>query len=149
MEYTQYLNVIFGLIIAFCVTFVKIPKIELNIWSWMFTSIGKCLNGELIVKINSIAKEVDTIKENLDSHIAKDQKNQLRDCRQRILRFNDEILSNIEHSHEHYNQVLEDINDYENYCNTHPEYENNKAILAIENIKDRYKMHMQDNSFLK
>ena len=74
--------------------------------------------------------------------------NEATTCRYRILRFNDEILHEEKHSKEHFDQVLEDISRYERFCNTHPEYENNKAVLAIKNIKRVYQTCSENNSFL-
>ena len=74
--------------------------------------------------------------------------NEATTCRYRILRFNDEILHEEKHSKEHFDQILEDISRYERFCNTHPEYENNKAVLAIKNIKRVYQTCSENNSFL-
>lgn len=69
-------------------------------------------------------------------------------ARYRILRFNDEILHGTHHTKEHFDQILGDINSYESYCSSHPEYENNKAVLAIENIKKVYQSCTAKNDFL-
>lgn len=69
-------------------------------------------------------------------------------CRYRILRFNDEILHDCKHSKEHFDQILDDITQYEKYCEEHSEYENNKAVLAIENIKRIYQKCSNESLFL-
>lgn len=69
-------------------------------------------------------------------------------CRYRVLRFNDEIIHKVRHTKEHFDQVLDDITSYEQYCEDHPEYENNKAVLAIANIKRTYDKCTQDGDFL-
>ena len=74
--------------------------------------------------------------------------NEATTCRYRILRFNDEMLHEEKHSKEHFDQILEDISRYERFCNTHPEYENNKAVLAVKNIKRVYQTCSENNSFL-
>lgn len=68
--------------------------------------------------------------------------------RYRILRFSDEILHGVTPSKEHFDQVLDDITTYERFCEEHSDYENNKAELAIENIKNTYKRCCEENSFL-
>jgi hypothetical protein len=70
------------------------------------------------------------------------------DSRYRILRFNDEILHDEKHTKEHFDQILDDITRYEKYCDEHPEYENNKAVLAIENVERVYKKCSDENLFL-
>lgn len=69
-------------------------------------------------------------------------------CRYRVLRFNDEIIHKVRHTKEHFDQVLDDITSYEQYCEDHPEYENNKAVLAIANIKRTYEKCTRDGDFL-
>lgn len=83
--------------------------------------------------------------ESLSRHL---YENDATTARYRILRFNDEILHGTLHTKEHFDQILGDINAYENYCGSHPEYENNKAVLAIENIKKVYQSCTAKNDFL-
>ena len=68
--------------------------------------------------------------------------------RYRILRFNDEALHGKKHTQEHFDQILTDIDEYENFCKSDPGYKNNKGKMAMENIKNIYKKCNQDNSFL-
>lgn len=68
--------------------------------------------------------------------------------RYRILRFDDEIRHEVRHTKEHFDQIMEDITDYENYCRDHPDFPNNKAKFAIINIKNIYEQCVRENSFL-
>ena len=69
-------------------------------------------------------------------------------CRERILRFNSEIMSdNKTHNKEYYDEILSDIDKYEHYCLNHPDYPNNKAMLSIENIKKTYADLLERNDF--
>lgn len=68
--------------------------------------------------------------------------------RYRILRFNDEILHNEKHTKEHFDQLLEDITQYERYCKDHPEFPNNKAVCAIKNIRNVYQKCCDEGTFL-
>lgn len=45
--------------------------------------------------------------------------------------------------------MLLDIDDYERYCESHPEYKNNRALMAISNIKRVYSENEKDDGFLK
>ena len=67
----------------------------------------------------------------------------------RILHFNTELLRNIDHTKEEFVEVLTEIDAYESYCKEHPEYPNNRAVLAIENIQDNYKERLQKHDFLQ
>lgn len=68
--------------------------------------------------------------------------------RYRILRFNDEIIQEVRHTKEHFDQILEDIDNYEKFCKENPDFPNNKAVLAIKNIKDVYDKCVEENDFL-
>lgn len=68
--------------------------------------------------------------------------------RYRILRFDDEIRHDKRHTKEHFDQILEDIQNYKNYCRDHPEFPNNKAQFAIMNIESIYKKCVEEGTFL-
>lgn len=122
-------------------TIVQITPIKINPWSWLARSIGRALNREIMVK-------VDTIQQSLDKHITADAERGAKDCRLRVLRFNDEIIQGQRHTREHFHEILDDITAYERYCAEHPLFENSKAELAIENVKRIYKKCEENNSFL-
>lgn len=121
--------------------FVKIPKLEINIWGWLARKLGNAMNHDMFVQI-------DSIKSQLNAHISNDAEQEATQARKRILRFNDELLHKVNHSREHFIEILSDIDDYEDYCKAHPDYPNNRADLAIENIKHIYSQCMKDNNFL-
>lgn len=121
---------------------VQITPIKINPWSKIIKWIGKALNGDVLDRIEANTKR-------LNEHIENDAVKEAKSCRMRIIRFNDEELSGREHSKEHWNDVLDDIDWYERYCAEHPDYKNNKAMLTIENIKCIYlEMHKTSKPFL-
>ena len=67
----------------------------------------------------------------------------------RILHFNNELLRDIGHTQEEFFEVLAEIDAYEKYCREHPEYPNNRAVLAIENIQEVYKERLKKRDFLQ
>lgn len=68
--------------------------------------------------------------------------------RYRILRFDDEIRHGEKHSKEHFDQIIEDIDKYEDYCRDHPKFPNNKVVFAIRNIKNVYQKCTDEGTFL-
>lgn len=138
------LNALFGTttgIIFVLSIFIKIPKIEVNIWGWIARKIGNAMNHDIFIEVNQI-------KNNLDAHVRKDEADKVSFSRKRILRFNDELLHTVYHSREHFVEILSDIDDYEDYCDAHQDYPNNRANLAIENIKRIYSECLKENKFL-
>lgn len=120
---------------------IKIPKLEINVWNLIGRAIGRSINREVMDRVNALAKEVDELKKD-------EELERVRFARQRILRFNDEILFEKRHSKEHFDEILDDITLYENYCADHEDYENNKAVLAISTIKEVYKECLKTHDFL-
>lgn len=117
----------FQLIFVILICSIKIPKVEINVWGM----IGNILNKNLDNKINKI-------EELLTKHIEEEEFYKVTSARKRILRFNDDLLQGIEHSEEYFDDILSDIDYYEKYCNSHPNYANNKAVLSIASIKEYY-----------
>lgn len=120
---------------------IRIPKIEVNLWTILGRKMGKVLNGEVIAKVDKLTSD-------FEDHLRIEEEERVKNARQRILRFNDELLFRTRHSKEHYDDVLEEINRYEQYCHDHPDYINNKANRAIENIRKEYDAHLQNHDFL-
>lgn len=151
-----------GLLIIL-VGMIKIPKLELNIWNLIGRTIGRSINREAMAqvdtfsknineRVDSLSKEfndrVDELSQKVDDLETAAEMERVRFARQRILRFNDEILCGQKHSKEHFDEILDDIDIYEEYCAEHEEYENNKAVLAIETIREIYKQCMKTHDFL-
>ena len=54
----------------------------------------------------------------------------------------------IPHTQEDFIEILHEIDLYEKYCDTHPEYENNRATHAVANIKRVYDERLVKHDFL-
>lgn len=132
---------------------IQIAPIKINPFTWLAKKIGNALTADLKSDLktdfNELNDKVNNIEVKLESHINENKKERVADYRARIIRFNDEIMEEKTHTKEYYDNILEDIDKYEAYCNDHPEYPNNKAVMAIHNIKAKYEEHMENNSFKK
>jgi hypothetical protein len=95
------------------------------------------------------ADKLDAIRDSLEAHIARDDERYVKQCRTRILRFNDELIRGDRHTKEHFYDVLDDITEYTQYCRTHKDFKNEKAVMAIANVKRVYQKCEVDNSFLE
>lgn len=98
-------------------------------------------NNEVLKAIKDLSEKVSDIETRLDKENADD-------ARRNILAFDDELRRGMDHSEESFNQILEDTNFYAHYCKDHPEYENNKAVNAIEHINKVYQMVKAENKFI-
>lgn len=122
-------------------TVFEVSKIKVNPWSWLAKKVGKAINGEVLEKFDQLKEDVAEIKTQQEEHSAKDS-------RMRILRFGDEMLHGENHSKDHFDQILDDVNRYELYCETHPLFINNMTRLTISRIKAEYKERLSNNAFL-
>lgn len=129
-------------------TLIQIAPIKINPWSFLARTIGKAMNKDMMDKLEVVQTDVTNLKEKHDELRNRMDKDDADDCRTRILRFADELRRGVEHSEEFFNQILDDISDYEHYCIEHPEYKNNKAANAIAEIDKVYQKCMEKNSFL-
>lgn len=93
-------------------------------------------------------EQLDRVQRTLDNHIKEDEDDKARNQRYRILRFYDEICEQREHSESHFEDILDDIDDYEEYCNRHPDFRNSRGHIAMKNIQATYDHLKQTNGFL-
>ena len=68
-------------------------------------------------------------------------------CRIRILKFMDEIIEGWEHSKDSYNQIMQDITHYHQYCEEHPQFINHQTDATIEHLKKDYEQRLAKNDF--
>ena len=122
-------------------TLIQVAPIQVNPWSWIAGKIRKALLGELITKIEKVEAEVKEIRKEMGEDRA-------IDARVRILEFADEMFFNQKHSKESFDQILDDIKKYNTYCDDHPDFENDKAVIAANNIKRCYQKCLEDHDFL-
>lgn len=141
LETIKQLGLYGGGIVIVLMTLIQITPIKLNPWSWIGRSIGRAINGEVLEKVEALTKDVEQNK-------ADDDEQWATLSRTHILRFGDEILHDVSHSKEHFDQILLDISKYEQYCDEHPHYENNIAAATIKQIKKTYQKCLDENTFL-
>ena len=94
-------------------------------------------------------KKIDSIQKDIDDLRAEIKKSDALQARRRILRFNDELLSGVRHSKEAFDDIIEeDLDLYDKFTKTHPDFVNNKCTLAAQHIKDTYLKCEREASFL-
>ena len=94
-----------------------------------------------VVTTNQILEAVKSLRADFDEEKAVQ-------ARVRIVKFNDEILTDQRHSKESFDQVLSDIDTYDRYCSSHPQFVNSKTKLSSENIRRTYQECESKHSFL-
>ena len=127
--------------IVFLSGIIELSPIKINPWSALAKKIGRAINGEVISKVEKLEKDIKNMRDMSDERAAKSS-------RTRVLRFGDELIHDVHHSKEHFDDILQDISDYEKYCAEHPRFENDRMKLTAQLIRDTYRRCMEEHSFL-
>lgn len=143
-------NVIFisGVVACVFMTIVQKASKKYKPWSWLAEQFGKAANKEMLDKLDKVEGEIKEIKNKDEEQDRLIDLRMAKAARRRILRCSDEIRKKDRHSEEYFNDVLDDISYYKQYCKDHPEFENEKAVLAIKLVKRTYEKCISDNDFL-
>lgn len=134
--------------IVLLLSLLEIAPIKLNPWSGLAKMLGRAINGEVLSTMKTIQAAQKAQADALAAHIKADDERNADGLRERILRFNTELLRGGKHTREDFIEILSVIDGYEAYCAGHPEYRNNRATLAIQNIKRVYVERLQKRDFL-
>ena len=136
------------------------PPIKFKPWSWFLQNFGRVLTEHILIKIDNIETELNTLSKKVDQLEKADEdmreetaRLEAMKARRRILTSADKIRRNSKEergyfSEEYYNDILKDITDYHEYCSLHPNFENEKAGVAIKVIRETYQRCLANNDFL-
>lgn len=122
-------------------SFVEIEPIKIKLPQRILRAIGRAMNAEVMEKLEKLENGMAEI----ESKVAE---NDAKQARVRILRFGDEIYNDVLHTKEHFNQILQDITEYEHYCETHKDFENDRTVATTKLIKEVYEECLENKSFL-
>lgn len=135
-----------GAVLVF-MTLVQIAPIKINPWSWIAQAIGRALNKDVLDQLKSLEDEQQALKKEVASQKELSDKREADGWRADILRFNMELVKHTKHTREDYIEILDIIDKYETYCDSHKDYENNRAVHAISNIGRCYDDRLKNNDF--
>ena len=135
-----------GVLCVMITTLVQKLSTKYKPWTWLAEQFGKAANKEMVDKIDTLSKKVESLEEHDKEQEKQRNEERAKAARRRILRCADEIRSKIRHSQEFFNDVLDDISFYKKYCKENPKFENEKAVIAIKQIEETYeKCHKADD----
>lgn len=112
-------------------------------------NIRNAISSAVRPEIEEISKKITAIQSRIEDMDDEQQRCRADNSRRHILTYNDELLRHTMHSKESFDQILADIDSYEDYSYNHPTYPNNKAKMAIENIKRCYAKCIEEETFLQ
>ena len=99
---------------------------------------GKKTQESIKESNDAVKKELAAVKSGFDAHVREYEDEKARNQRYRILRFYDELCEKRKHSESHFEDILDDIDNYEKYCEGHPQFKNSRGQVAMQYIKDMY-----------
>jgi len=136
------------IVVVVASSLIEISPIKVNPWSWVIKKLGKTLNGEVIKELQEVKKDVVELKAEQQEYKKQRSDDKATATRRRILNFDDELRREVRHSQEQFRQIIEDVDFYRGYCNSHPEYPNNMAEDAMHNIVEKYRIVKERNDFI-
>lgn len=137
-----------GVLCVVTTTLIQKLSTKYKPWTWLAEQFGKAANKEMVDKIDTLSKKVESLEEHDKEQDKQFNEERAKAARRRILRCADEIRSKIRHSQEFFNNVLDDISFYKNYCKENPKFENEKAVIAIKLIEETYEKCHKEDDFL-
>ena len=101
-------------------------------------------------KVKEILDRISGVDGKLMAHIEADDERYAVQCRTRILRFADELINEPAHLHTqgNFEQCLQDITDYDQYCAEHPKFKNELTLRSSEIIRKVYDECAREHKFL-
>lgn len=102
----------------------------------------KALSEEMKERFDILDQKIDTVDTKADEYNAVS-------CRVRILRFEDEMQSEIRHSKDSWDQVMSDIDYYEKFTapEKHPDFKNGQTVATIEHIQRGYRERLEKHDW--
>lgn len=98
--------------------------------------------------MKDVKSELAAIRKDIKSLRNEGDRREAENRRVRILRFEDELQDNRRHSKESFHQVLDDISSYNDYCDKHPEFPNERTVATIAHIREIYRVRLDKHDFL-
>lgn len=117
------------LVIVIVTGLIQISPLKLNPWD----SIKEFFKApaKMLAMIEEMKSEFYDLKMSFD-------KEKAISARIRILSFGESLMRRGQSTMERFDQILEDIDTYEHYCQNHPEFKNNKTVATTRYIKEKY-----------
>ena len=118
-------------------------------WTAILTFIGKILTKEFSESQKALMDKVEALSLKVEKVAESVEETRAIAARVRILSFGDELLEGRLHSKDTYDQTLLDIDNYEKYCKSHENFKNNVTEETVALIKEKYRIRLRKNDFIR
>lgn len=137
-----------GVGVVAALSLLEIAPIKVNPWSAIARGLGRAFNAEVLADLKAVQKAQQDTRSALDKHQAADDEYKAECHRAALLAFNTSLLRGELHTQEDFFDAFRHIDQYEDYCRSHPGYKNNRASHAIANIGRGYDDRLKLRDFL-
>ena len=137
-----------GVGVVAVLSLLEIAPIKVNPWSAIARGLGRAFNAEVLADLKAVQKAQQDTRSALDKHQAADDEYKAECHRVALLAFNTSLLRGELHTQEDFFDAFRHIDQYEDYCRSHPGYKNNRASHAIANIGRVYDERLKARDFL-
>lgn len=119
-----------------------------NPWETFFNWVGSNLFKTQNNRLDKIEERLNDIEHQNEVQDQQRLEDQAVSARRKIVLAADEIcILPTAHTYEWYNQLMQQIDFYEKYCETHTGFPNEQAVMSIDIIKESYTKHKKEDSF--
>lgn len=147
MDLSTILSLSGGGVLLLISMFIKIPKVEVNVWAWIARKIGNEMNHDMRKAIDENNAKLDSLSKRLDSHEDRDAQREAKRCRMQIVEFGDKLLEGKVRSKDHFDTIILVCEEYERYCKEHPDFRNGVTTDTIKVIHEEYIRLWRDHAF--
>lgn len=137
-----------GVGVVAVLSLLEIAPIKVNPWSAIARGLGRAFNAEVLADLKAVQQAQLDTRSALDKHQAADDEYKAECHRAALLAFNTSLLRGELHTQEDFFDAFRHIDQYEDYCRSHPGYKNNRASHAIANIGRVYDERLKARDFL-
>lgn len=116
-------------------------------WSALAKMFGAEINRTVIAQQKELSAQIRGVSGELKQIKAEVGEDRAITARVRILIFEDELQEGRRHSKDRFDQVLTDIDNYESYCTSHPEFKNNQTRATVSHIRKVYSSRLEKHDF--
>ena len=152
MSITEIISKINGtswcVIILVLLSLIEITPIKINPWSHLLKWFGGTMNKDVTNQLKEIKKEVTDMDKRIEKLDARLDESNIIQARSRILRFGDEVSHGVNHSRDHFKQIFRDITVYKQYCEDHPDFNNDMTRITSQRIEDDFLDRDKNDTFL-
>ena len=139
---------ILSIFIVLCTMVEVIPAIKFKPWSWIVKKVGGIANEDISNRLDTIEKDIVMLKEENAEQDEREKERDAMNARREILKFADSLRHGTQFSRESYEQIMIDIDNYERYSDSHPNFKNNRTKAAQKKILNEFEARDAANDFL-